>query len=123
MQTVLSIKNRPPKADNYLIALPFGRSPTSTSSVHASLPFGKTLLAPLNYSVFNGVNLKGRKGLTTVYLGETRRKPRPMLLSSGGKLVRRAARQLRVSLLQLPPRHTRYDPDDAPLGLVCADVE
>ena len=91
--------------------------------VRPSLPFGKALLPREIYSVFHRVTLKGRKGLTTVYLGETRRKPISELRESGVRPARGADRQLGARLNQQPPRSTRYDPDDAPLGLVCADVE
>ena len=54
------------------------------------------------------------------YLMELRstRKPRSLLRNSGANPMRYAERQYPAKLNQPPPRHTRYEPDAAPVGSV-----
>jgi hypothetical protein len=46
------------------------------------------------------------------------RKPRRLLRTSGEYPSRNAERQSQASLIQLPPRNTRLEPDVAPVGSV-----
>src|SRR5262245_50641020 len=67
---------------------------------------------------------KGYKGTSVKGYGTclSRRKPRPTWRLPGGQALRSADRPELASLYQLPPRTTRYEPDEGPAGSTAASA-